>query len=111
MPEAERKAALAEKNYVGRGWTNDPSKIRIDAKNDLTPKGLTAAIDNNHTVKVMAILDKQPALIRESHIKQLETRQKDSSLKTSQVIIDRVKSAFESKGTQKKSSNRRSAKI
>jgi hypothetical protein len=96
LPEAERKEALKDKNYIGRGWTNDPDKIRIDKRTDLTPKGLTAAIDNNHTVKVIAILDKRPTLVRESHIKQLEARQKDSNMKTSAVLAEKVKQTFES---------------
>jgi hypothetical protein len=111
LPEAERKAALAEKNYVGRGWTNDSAKIRLDKKEDLTPKGLSAAIDNNHTTKVVAILNRQPTLIRASHVKQLEMRQKDQNLKTSQVIADRVKSAFDDMGKTQKKSNRQAVKI
>jgi antirestriction protein ArdC len=93
LPEVERKAALSDKNYIGRGWTNDPYKIRIDHKCELNPEGLTKAIDNNHTVKVMAILNKLPNVVRESHVKQLETRNKEG-LKTSSVIESRVKEIF-----------------
>jgi antirestriction protein ArdC len=105
MPKEERNAALADKNYIGRGWTNDPSKIRLDPKHDLTPKGLTAAIDNNHSTKVMAILDKQPTLVRDSHLKQLDARQ-DTSLKTSAAIVDRVKQALESVTVKQKKNDR-----
>ncbi|MDR0618285.1 MAG: HEAT repeat domain-containing protein [Bacteroidales bacterium] len=105
LSEAERKAALGEKNYIGKGWTNDPDKIRIDKREDLTPKGLTAAIDNNHTVKVIAILNAQPTLVRESHLKQIEARQKDSNLKTSNVLVEKVKQTFDSFATKQKKSN------
>jgi hypothetical protein len=104
LSEAERKAALGEKNYVGRGWTNDPDKIRIDRKEDLTPKGLTAAIDNNHTVKVIAILKEQPRLVRESHIKQIEARNKEG-LKTSPALIEKVKQTFDTLNSKQKKSN------
>jgi hypothetical protein len=105
MPEAEKKAALAEKNYVGRGWTNDPDKIRVDHKSELKPEGLTKAIENNHTVKVIAILNKLPTVVKELHVKQIEARN-EAGLKTSPVIEDRVKQTFEKLSIENKQDNK-----
>lgn len=51
------KEAAAQRpvNYVGSGWSNRPEHIRL-SEDDKSAKGLSAAIANNHTMKVAAIL-------------------------------------------------------
>ncbi|MDR1984219.1 MAG: DUF3945 domain-containing protein [Prevotellaceae bacterium] len=96
MPPEERKAALGERNYVGRGWTNDPNKIHLST-DDLTAEGLSRAIENNHTIKVIAIVHKQPQVVQESHMQQITSRIQDETLKTSDTLIKVVQSAYEKK--------------
>jgi hypothetical protein len=67
----EKKMAMqaVETNYIGKGWTNDPAKIKLSAA-DLTPDGLTKAIENSHTTKVIAIVKRSPEVVQDSHVAQ-----------------------------------------
>jgi hypothetical protein len=69
----ERSAAkkAVETTYVGKGWTNDPAKIKLSAA-DLTQEGLSKAIENNHTTKVMAIVKRTPEVVQENHVQQVQ---------------------------------------
>ena len=71
---------------------------------------MTKAIENNHTVKVMAILNKQPGVVKESHVKQLEARNKEG-LKTSSVIESRVKQIFSENTIEKKQKKNSGLKV
>jgi hypothetical protein len=62
-----------ETNFIGKGWTNDPAKIKLSAA-DLTEDGLSKAIENNHTVKVIAIVKHSPALVQSNHVEQAQTK-------------------------------------
>jgi hypothetical protein len=101
MSADERKAILEDKKYIGHGWTNDPQSIRLSAF-DLSPDGLTKAIDNNHVVKVAAILCKDKSVLNEAHLQQIETRLQNSDLKTSGVLVSVVKNGYERQQKQAK---------
>jgi hypothetical protein len=75
MSPEERKAAkdAIEKNFVGKGWTNDPAKIKLIAA-DLTEEGLSKAIENDHTVKVIAIVKHSPDLVQANHVVQAQAK-------------------------------------
>ncbi|MDR1056474.1 MAG: DUF3945 domain-containing protein [Prevotellaceae bacterium] len=75
MSSEEIKAAkAAEKtNFVGKGWTNDPAKIKLSAA-DLTQEGLSKAIENNHLVKVIAVVKHSPDLVQSQHVAQAQTK-------------------------------------
>jgi hypothetical protein len=96
MSAEERKAVMGARSYVGRGWTNDPKKIHLSA-DDLTPEGLAKAIDNNHTIKVVAIAYKKPQVVQEAHVQQVEARLQDPALKTSEALVKVVRNAHENK--------------
>jgi hypothetical protein len=69
-PEERSVAKKAvETTYVGKGWTNDPAKIKLSAA-DLTQEGLSKAIENNHLTKVIAIVKRVPEVVQESHVQQ-----------------------------------------
>jgi hypothetical protein len=69
MSAEERTAAKAaiETSYIGKGWTNNPDMIKLSAA-DLTQDGLSRAIENNHTVKVIAIVKGAPEVVQENHV-------------------------------------------
>jgi hypothetical protein len=75
MSPEERKAAKSaiETNYIGKGWTNDPKKIKLSAA-DLTEDGLSKAIENNHLVKVIAIVKHSPELVQSNHVEQAQAK-------------------------------------
>ncbi|MDR0415537.1 MAG: hypothetical protein LBH84_09030, partial [Prevotellaceae bacterium] len=75
MSPEEVKAAKAamETNYIGKGWTNDPTKIKLSAA-DLTQEGLSRAIENNHLVKVIAVVKRAPQLVEKIHVEQAQTK-------------------------------------
>ncbi|MDR1227297.1 MAG: hypothetical protein LBK47_10455 [Prevotellaceae bacterium] len=75
MSPEEVKAAkdAIETIYVGKGWTNDPAKIKLSAA-DLTQEGLSKAIENNHMVKVIAIVKNSPELVEKNHVEQAQTK-------------------------------------
>jgi hypothetical protein len=75
MSPEEIKAAKSaiETNFVGKGWTNDPAKIKLSAA-DLTEEGLCKAIENNHIVKVIAIVKHSPDLVQSNHVEQAQTK-------------------------------------
>jgi hypothetical protein len=62
-----------ETNFVGKGWTNDPAKIKLSAA-DLTQEGLSKAIENNHMVKVIALVKRSPDLVQANHVEQAQTK-------------------------------------
>lgn len=64
------------KNYVGAGWSNKIDHIRITDE-DKTAKGLSAAIANNHPLKVAAIL-KQENVSNNSHVKLMKEMKQGS---------------------------------
>jgi hypothetical protein len=75
MSPEERKTAKSaiETNYVGKGWTNDPAKIKLSAA-DITEEGLSKAIENNHTVKVIALIKRSPELVQANHVEQAQAK-------------------------------------
>jgi hypothetical protein len=75
MSPDEIKAAknAIETNFIGKGWTNDPAKIKLSAA-DFTEEGLSKAIENNHIVKVIALVKRSPSLVQSNHIEQVQTK-------------------------------------
>ncbi|MDR2408135.1 MAG: hypothetical protein LBE13_08495 [Bacteroidales bacterium] len=75
MSPEERKAAKSaiETHYIGKGWTNDPMKIKLSVA-DLTAEGLSKAIENNHTVKVIALIKRSPDLVQANHVEQAQVK-------------------------------------
>jgi 3-methyladenine DNA glycosylase AlkC len=75
MSPDEIKAAknAIETNYIGKGWTNNPAKIKLSAV-DVTEDGLSKAIENNHTVKVIAIVKHSPGLVQANHVEQAQAK-------------------------------------
>lgn len=73
-PEEIKVAKSAmETNFVGKGWTNDPAKIKLSAA-DLTQEGLSRAIENNQLVKVIALVKRSPSLVQLDHVEQAQTK-------------------------------------
>jgi hypothetical protein len=66
------KSAM-ETNFIGKGWTNNPAKIKLSAA-DLSQEGLSRAIENNHTVKVIAIVKHSPAIVQLNHVEQAQIK-------------------------------------
>jgi hypothetical protein len=62
-----------ETNFIGKGWTNDPAKIKLSAA-DLSQEGLSKAIESNHMVKVIAIIKHSPDLVQSNHVAQAQTK-------------------------------------
>ncbi|MDR1182807.1 MAG: DUF3945 domain-containing protein [Bacteroidales bacterium] len=75
MSLEEIKAAkeVVETNYIGKGWTNDPAKIKLSVA-DLTQEGLSKAIENNHLTKVIAIIKHSPDIVESQHVEQAQTK-------------------------------------
>ncbi|MDR1416707.1 MAG: hypothetical protein LBJ57_04740, partial [Prevotellaceae bacterium] len=71
----ERKAAkdAIATIYVGKGWTNDPAKIKLSAA-DLTEGGLSRAIEDGHKVKAIAIVKRAPEVVTIDHVRQAQAR-------------------------------------
>jgi hypothetical protein len=86
MSLEERKTAMdaMETIFIGKGWTNDPAKIKLSAA-DLTQEGLSKAIENNHMTKVIAIIKNAPEVVNAEHVAQAQEK---TIIKDAPEVVD-----------------------
>jgi hypothetical protein len=83
MNKEERQQVQALKNFVGEGWTRVPSELRL-SPDDLTQKGLAAAIENKDHTRIVAIAFKKNELVTpelQAKAAELNSKQIDGAMK------------------------------
>ncbi|WP_047444256.1 hypothetical protein [Alistipes sp. ZOR0009] len=66
LSKEDKSEKFKEKNYVGAGYTNNPSLLKLK-EDDLSKDGLKAAITKNETIRTFAIINAKPDLVEKKH--------------------------------------------
>jgi hypothetical protein len=66
LSQQDKDEKFKEKNYVGAGYTNNPSLLKL-RNEDLTKDGLNAAIKKNETIRTFAIINTRPDIVEKKH--------------------------------------------